>query len=232
VDERSIKDVRHDELAGYTQCHFFAGIGGWSRALRLAGWDDDRPAWTASVPCQPFSLASIAHGGAEGQGDDRHLWPPYFNLVRERRPGVCFGEQVANAVQWGWWDEVAMDLEGEGYAVAAGILRADAFGADHERKRLYWMAHAGRSGRQGSFQNDGIPLTAPTPFAVYGNPLTGARRALDGDYSDLLPSDGLSVVLERAALKGYGNAIVPPVAAEFIRAYMTMHSHSQGTSRE
>lgn len=57
VDERSIVDVRADDLRGYTQCHFFAGIGGWSLALRLAGWPDDRPVWTGSCPCQPFSAA-------------------------------------------------------------------------------------------------------------------------------------------------------------------------------
>jgi DNA (cytosine-5)-methyltransferase 1 len=27
VDERSIKDVQPDDLNGYIQCHFFAGIG-------------------------------------------------------------------------------------------------------------------------------------------------------------------------------------------------------------
>ena len=37
VDERPIQDVRADELAGYTQCHLFAGIGGWPYTLRLAG---------------------------------------------------------------------------------------------------------------------------------------------------------------------------------------------------
>ena len=54
VDERSISDVRPDELRAYTQCHFFAGIGVWSRALRDAGWSDDRPVWTGSCPCQDF----------------------------------------------------------------------------------------------------------------------------------------------------------------------------------
>ena len=59
VDERSIVEVRPDDLRGYTQCHFFAGIGVLSHALRLAGWSDDRPVlvWTASLPCQPFSAA-------------------------------------------------------------------------------------------------------------------------------------------------------------------------------
>lgn len=50
VDERSIEDVRADDLVGYTQCHFFAGIGGWSIALRLAGVTDDQPIWTGSPP--------------------------------------------------------------------------------------------------------------------------------------------------------------------------------------
>ena len=57
VDARDIQDVTPDDLTGYTQCHFFAGIGGFSYALRLAGWPDDRPVWTGSCPCQPFSAA-------------------------------------------------------------------------------------------------------------------------------------------------------------------------------
>lgn len=57
VDERSITEIQPDDLRGYTQCHFFAGIGGWSLALQLAGWPSDRPVWTGSCPCQPFSSA-------------------------------------------------------------------------------------------------------------------------------------------------------------------------------
>lgn len=29
VDERSIEDVKPSELRGFTQCHFFAGVGVW-----------------------------------------------------------------------------------------------------------------------------------------------------------------------------------------------------------
>lgn len=32
VDERSIEDVTPDDLRGFTQCHFFAGIGVWSHS--------------------------------------------------------------------------------------------------------------------------------------------------------------------------------------------------------
>lgn len=78
VDERSILDVSADDLRGFTQVHFFAGIGGWSYALRLAGWPDDRPVWTGSPPCQPFSAA----GKQKGRDDARHLAPPFYQPGR------------------------------------------------------------------------------------------------------------------------------------------------------
>jgi DNA (cytosine-5)-methyltransferase 1 len=220
VDERSIVDVQSDDLRGYRQCHFFAGIGGWSRALRLAGWADDRPVWTGSCPCQPFSAASVGHGGAKGQRDERHLWPEFFRLIRERAPDILFGEQVDDAVSWGWWDTAALDLEDEDYACAAQILRADSFGAVHQRKRLFWVAHSSRTRREGYQPHNGLSVTAQKTFTIDGDPLDRAWRILVGCNSNLLPDDGLPVAVERLAAKGYGNAIVPKVAAEFIGASM------------
>jgi DNA (cytosine-5)-methyltransferase 1 len=220
VDERSIEDVRPDELSGYRQCHFFAGVGGWSLALRLAGIPDDRPVWTGSCPCQPYSVASVAVGGAEGQSDSRHLWPAFRSLIRQRKPSIVFGEQVGSAIQWGWWDEVALDLESDGYAAAASILRADSVGADHERQRLYWVANAGGTGWQGYQPDHSVSVAAKAAFAELGDPFAGARRSVAGDYSHLLPRDGVSVALERLRAHGYGNAIVPQVAAAFIEAVM------------
>jgi DNA (cytosine-5)-methyltransferase 1 len=144
VGERSIVDVKPEDLAGYTQCHFFAGIGGWSYALRLAGWPDDRPVWTGSCPCQPFSVA----GQQRGSEDERHLWPAFFRLIRERRPPVVFGEQVAGASGLAWLDHVAADLEDDHYAVAAANLGAHSVGAPHLRQRLYWVADAEHSIRR------------------------------------------------------------------------------------
>ena len=136
VDERSITDVRPDELLGFTQCHFFAGIGGWSLALRLAGWPDDRPVWTGSCPCQPFSAA----GKQKGKSDDRHLWPHWFRLIRECAPDAIHGEQVAGAIKHGWLDDVQADLEKENYACGPVVLPACGFGAPHMRQRLWFVA--------------------------------------------------------------------------------------------
>lgn len=112
VDTRSIKDVQPDDLSGYTQCHFFAGGGLWSVAARLAGWPDDRPLWTGSCPCQPFSAA----GKGLGTDDPRHLWPDFHRLIRACRPAVVMGEQVAGKAGRGWFDGVGTDLEGDGFA--------------------------------------------------------------------------------------------------------------------
>lgn len=145
VDERSIEDIVPSELAEFTQCHFFAGVGVWSHALRRAGWPDDRPVWTGSCPCQPFSAA----GKGAGFADERHLWPAFYHLIVERRPQVVFGEQVASKDGLGWFDLVQADLEGAGYACAAVDTCAASFGAPHIRQRLYWVADADNQGRQG-----------------------------------------------------------------------------------
>ncbi|MBK8225273.1 MAG: DNA cytosine methyltransferase [Candidatus Obscuribacter sp.] len=143
VDERSIVEVRPDDLRGYEQCHFFAGIGGWSYALRLAGIPDDRPIWSGSCPCQPFSNA----GQQRGFADERHLWPAFFALIRECRPRTVLGEQVAGAGGIAWWDQVALDLEDEDYAAAAANLGAHTVGAPHVRQRLYWVANTNSNER-------------------------------------------------------------------------------------
>lgn len=141
VDERSIEDIKPDELAQYTQCHFFAGIGGWSLALRLAGWPDDKPVWTGSCPCQPFSTA----GKRTGSNDERHLWPAFFHLIEQCKPSVVFGEQVEAAIRQGWLDLVQDDMEGIGYAFTAAGIPAASVGAPHLRARLYFVADSERN---------------------------------------------------------------------------------------
>lgn len=206
VDTRSIEDVRPDDLRGYEQCHFFAGIGGWSYALRLVGVPDDRRIWTGSCPCQPFSAA----GKGTGFADERHLWPAFFHLICECRPERVVGEQVANNLAW--LDLVQGDLEGEGYAVGATIVGAHSVGAPHIRQRLYWVADAQRNvewsdesrswptGRMGREQQP-VPWDEPWPSAL------ARLRAVD---------DGLPRRV--AGTDAARNAIVPQVAAAFLKA--------------
>lgn len=150
VDSRSITDVAPDDVRGFRQQHYFAGIGVWAHALRLAGYPDDREVWTGSCPCQPFSGA----GKRAGFDDERHLWPAWFKLIEERRPVTVFGEQVASPHALAWLDLVFDDLEGAGYAAGAIDFPACGVGAPHIRQRLWWVADSdhqrcGKAGRAG-----------------------------------------------------------------------------------
>jgi DNA (cytosine-5)-methyltransferase 1 len=136
VDDRSILEVQPDDLRGYTQCHFFAGVGVWSYALRNAGWPDDRPVWTASLPCQPFSAA----GKGLGAQDERNLCEVWLRLAAECRPATCLGEQVEPAIKLNWLDALFISLEQSGYACGALVFPACSVGAPHIRSRLYWVA--------------------------------------------------------------------------------------------
>jgi len=246
VDERDIKDVAPDDLKGYGQLHFFAGVGGWAYAARLAGWPDDKPMWTGSCPCQPFSLA----GKRKGNEDERHLWPEFARLIRECKPSIVFGEQVAGSDGRKWLNGVRLDLEEMGYAVGAADLCAASVGAPHIRQRLWWIADSDGSG----WKRQGSPQSAQwdSDFVAAGNSKKISnfncercqvykrsgendegvrnRTALRGSgkarrQGKWLPEPNILRVVDglsknSSAVRAYGNAIVPQVAAEIIKAMM------------
>ena len=287
VDERSIHDVKPQDCQETS--HFFAGVGGWPLALKQAGWPDNEPVWTGSCPCQPFSVA----GKRGGTDDQRHLWPEWFRLIRERNPGTIFGEQVASRGGLAWLDIVQSDLEGEGYTVGALDLCAAGFGAPHIRQRLYFVAHAERGAAErhrfslaeAQGRDEGTtrewqrlrydagdgkladasggevgPARQPRERAAVGElddaEDTHGRLASSGSSAQVggpgptngfwagaewLPcSDGKArptqplispmahgVPGRMGRLRAYGNAVVVPQAAEFVRAYMAERG-SQG----
>jgi len=273
IDPRSIKEVKPNEC-GLTS-HFFAGIGGWPLALRVAGWPDNLPVWTGSCPCQPFS----AVGKRKGVADDRHLWPEFFRLIDECRPAIVFGEQVASKDGLGWCDGVFAYLEGAGYTCGAADLCAASVGAPHIRQRLFWVAVAnairhdrrqdsararetekhhqvkasseylrlehtesnGRDERRAESSGwsvaggcgeslliqcrDGktrrISAESSNEPLAYGIPLKlvffiAKLREMGLDSKDVKHARGN----RNGRLKGYGNAIVPEVAAVFIHTVM------------
>jgi DNA (cytosine-5)-methyltransferase 1 len=254
VDERSIADVRPGDLDGYSQCHFFAGLGGWSGALRLARWPDDRPVWTGSCPCQPFSVA----GAQKGFDDKRHLWPEFHRLIEKRSPTVVFGEQVANAASW--LAGVRSDLEAVGYALGTIPMEAASAGADHLRDRFWFVAdydfqcagegrlqRGGELGRASGFTQD-HPIALEHAarfgwgegwtehefrsrgFSASVASISGAQfvECPDGKFRRLPPPGvrwlGTGIPARVAKLRAIGNAIDLRAAAEFIGAYMMARS--------
>lgn len=224
VDERRVESLDATDVAGSGQRHFFAGIAGWSLALRLAGVPDDADVWTGSCPCQPFSDA----GRGGGFYDERHLWPAWFRLIRECRPPVVFGEQVASRAGLAWLDLVFADMEGAGYACAAADLPAAGVGAPHRRQRLFFVAYAalGASGKDGKAVSgnrvrDVSCQTSERRTRRSGGGGSSPRSGCAGDGWVPEPSvcrvvNGLPNAVGQ--LRAYGNAIVPQVAAAFIRA--------------
>lgn len=219
VDPRSILEVQSDDLRGYRQCHFFAGIGGWSYALSIIGWPEDRQVWTASCPCQPFSQT----GKGLGESDERHLWPHVRFLLSEHRPAKFAGEQVASPLGRQWFSRVRSDLEALDYQVGAADMCAASIGAPHNRPRLFFMGHTNRPRSQGRRErrNGGgkWPLRPPS-VGLYDcfQEITcepGIKRRIEPGSFPL--ANGVPARVGR--ISGYGNAINPTLAAEFVYAF-------------
>ena len=105
---------------------------------------------SAGYPCQPFSVA----GRRLGAADPRHLWPHVARIVGEVEPPFVFLENVAHHLRLGF-PEVAGDLVGLGYRLAAGLFTAAEVGAPHRRERLFILAH-----REGDADADPARLLA------------------------------------------------------------------------
>lgn len=207
ISDKSIVNLTAEDVSGYDLAHFFAGVAGWDLALTLAGWRfDGRVTWTGSCPCQPFSVA----GKQRGSEDERHLWPTFFRLIRECRPAIVFGEQVAGAAGYAWWDHVAADLEAEGYAAAAADIGAHSVGASHIRQRLYWVADA-----------DGERLSVSGAIQIGTNGRETRGMPTSGGWWSAEPVVGRlahGIPNRVGRLRAYGNAVVPQVAAAFVKA--------------
>jgi DNA (cytosine-5)-methyltransferase 1 len=90
-------------------------------------------------PCQDISGA----GKQEGLSGERSgLLFEYLRIVRELRPTVCVVENVYGGEWRAWVDAIRCGLEGAGYRVRAGRLRASDVGAPHRRARVFVVAYA------------------------------------------------------------------------------------------
>jgi len=244
VDSRNVFEVNKFDVSRFSQCHFFAGIGGWARALDLAEWPRNRPVWTCSLPCQPFSQA----GKKLAEKDKRHLWPTMLALISSNKPTTILGEQVSSSLALSWLDTVFSDLERENYTCRAIDTGAACVGAPHIRQRLYWMAHStsirresvctlptshgtGDEGQNNAGEKGRTPLqpereSSPVQIQKRTNGFweranwtpchDGLNRPFEPGTYPLV--DGIPPRMGR--LRAYGNAIVPPLAAEIIKTWM------------
>jgi len=238
VDERDIEDVKKKDLEGYDQAHFFAGIGGWPLALKIAGVPEDFPLWTGSCPCQDFSVA----GKQEGFEGKRDLWPEFRRLIAARRPPLVFGEQVEAAVRVGddrqsWLDRLARDLGKAGYEFGSAVLSSLLVGADHRRERIYFVADSDGQSAAPALRPLGSGKGGEDLVALVGDGgvfdlprfwddrewlecSDGKRRGRESGAQPV--DDGIPEAV--ALLRGAGNSIVPQLASEFVTAFFEAKS--------
>ena len=209
VDERSIKEVTADDVRGYTQCHFFCGIGGWLHGLALAGWD--APCWTGSPPCQDNSVAQSIHGKRTGlQGERSGLAHTWLDLIGAIRPRTIMFENVPGIEPW--IAEVATRLASYGYRVSRQDGAAADLGAPHQRRRVWLFG-----------DRDGARLEIARqkrPSAHQCQPWTAAPRGLwrenhagTGLLDDELPN-------RMACIRAFGNAVVTHEVARQVCKWM------------
>jgi DNA (cytosine-5)-methyltransferase 1 len=175
---------------------------------------------TGGYPCQPFSHA----GERRGEEDDRHLWPEVRRIIEESRPRMVLCENVAGHITLGL-DQVLSELDSLGYSCGATVLPACAVDASHRRDRVWILAHSRSSVPQDGCGQSGIPPKAQEDRKAAwdnGRSDTGARWASEDEY----PVDGMAHGIPSRVdrLHGLGNAIVPQVAAEILRAMMRVDS--------
>ena len=92
---------------------------------------------TASMPCQPYSLA----GKQLGIKDPRWLWRPVRRVISQVRPRAIFLENVCQFRRV--LHIIIPQLEQLGYTVEKPIIVSAAdVGASHLRKRIWILAHS------------------------------------------------------------------------------------------
>lgn len=201
VDERSIEDVRPDDLNGFVQCHFFAGIGIWSLALRMAGWPDGRMTEKygrevahASLSARQAKALGLMTSGTFGPHSTGLLSNADLSLLLANRLQArtdCIGSILYRLT----WKERITPLGRSIPALRASVLRTSA------NVCIGWVTPSARDWKDtgeirpradGTEQLDQLPRQAflvgwPTP-RVGGNSSPGdAKRA--GDKKARLEAD-------------------------------------------
>ena len=165
---------------------------------------------TGGYPCQPFSVA----GRKRGKDDPRNIWSEMFRLIKELKPVWVLAENVEGHIKLGL-DKVLYDLESQNYTTQTFIIPATGVGANHQRKRLWIVAHSD-SKRGCLWKTD----------RQDAKDVRKSSRSSDRNWN-IEPNvgrvaDGVASRVDR--LKGLGNAIVPQVAYGIMKLIRDVNS--------
>ena len=181
-------------------------------------WDDvqtfDGKPWAGIVdvvsggfPCQDLSSAGK---GAGLDGARSGLWREMARVVSEVRPRYVFVENSPMLVNNGL-GRVLGDLSDLGFDARWTVMGANEVGAQHNRDRIWIVAHANSKGLQRTHDNQKKTKRIQQSSAKYlqaGIPIT--RTMLSASYFQRR-SDAMACWMDR--LKAIGNGQVPLCAA-------------------
>lgn len=168
---------------------------------------------TGGFPCQPFSHA----GRKKGTTDDRDLWPEMFRVICEEKPRWIIGENVVGFIDMEL-ERTISDLETEGYEVQAFIIPACAVGAHHRRDRIWIVGYSEREGQQRRDGQQKLRVSKEKTQSEHGPDVFIGRTEWKRHCARIRERDGIPRTMARSAVKAYGNAIVPQVAIEILKA--------------
>lgn len=231
VDERDIRTVTADDLAGYGQVHLFAGVGGFPLAAKWAGLSPAFPVLTGGFPCQDISTANAKGAGIDGARSG--LWREMFRIIRALRPRYVVVENSPRLLSRGM-GRVLGDLASVGFAAEWEVLSACAFGASHVRERLFVVAYPDGQrleafGGEGNGNDAGVfdgaerarHLQAAALATGGGHGLAVAREPGVARVADGIPD-------RTHRNRALGNAVVPQVLFPIFKAIMRMDGEAVG----
>ena len=158
-------------------------------------------------PCQPYSGA----GKQEGENDHRFLWPEVNRLLESIRPRWIVRENVAGNIDVGL-DGVLSDLEDHLYTAKTFVIPASAVGANHERYRVFVVAH---SNSEPGLQKDQTFSAIREKWRSWENAgRSGWNTVPRTDWGVSGPpvsriANGLPRELDKSRAIALGNAVVP-----------------------
>lgn len=167
-----------------------------------------------------FSQEESLAGKRKGKEDSRYLWPEYKRAIIEIQPGWIVNENVPGSISNGVLDEKISDMEALGYTWwPPFIIPASSAGANHERERIWLVAHSNKQGLQDGVQPFvGEIKEAYEPFAwgefarIHSE---DSRLQFLTKATILRGNDGIPDRMDR--IKALGNAIVPQVALQIFK---------------
>lgn len=222
IDDRDIRDVRADELVGFSQLHLFAGIGGFPLACRMVGLPDTFGIVTGGFPCQDISKAGR---GAGIDGERSGLWAEMVRLIGELRPRYALMENVSMLLARGL-GRVLGDLAACGFDAEWSVVSACSVGAPHTRERVFIVAYPHCVGCQARDVQDRVVSEALAQAAREGQWQFRIGRAY-GRRVRAIPNAGVCRVADGVPgrldrYRAVGNAVVPEAACVPLRRILAM----------